>query len=67
MRASPLLGKKKFRKDVTVEHVEPMDTAAWNNSQCREQSAGLSSECKGSKNSCETFSLITNFRSIWDL
>ncbi|KAI5590043.1 hypothetical protein BDE02_05G202700 [Populus trichocarpa] len=51
--------KSKQGKDVTVEHVEPMDKTAWNSIQCREQDAVLSSECQGSKNSCETFSSLT--------
>ncbi|KAG6776563.1 hypothetical protein POTOM_020081 [Populus tomentosa] len=37
------IGKSKQGKDVTAEHVEPMDTTAWNSIQCREQDAVLSS------------------------
>lgn len=43
-----------------MEHVEPMDTSAWNSSQCRDQDAGLPSHCQGNQNSCcEPFSSLT--------
>ncbi|KAJ6392280.1 hypothetical protein OIU77_026101 [Salix suchowensis] len=54
-----LLSKCKQGEDVTVEHVEPMETSSWNSSQCREQDAGLTSECRGDQNSCEPFSSLT--------
>ncbi|KAF9686731.1 hypothetical protein SADUNF_Sadunf02G0019900 [Salix dunnii] len=55
-----LMSKCKQGEDVTVEHVEPMETSAWNSSQCREQDAGLTSECRGDQNSCcEPFSSLT--------
>ncbi|CAK7346222.1 unnamed protein product [Dovyalis caffra] len=54
-----LLSKCKQGKDVTIEHVDPMDTTAWNSSQCRENDAGLPSDCQGNQNSCETFSSLT--------
>lgn len=55
-----LLSKCKQGEDITVEHVEPMDTSAWNSSQCRDQDAGLPSECQGNQNSCcEPFSSLT--------
>nr|XP_034919619.1 transcription factor E2FC [Populus alba] len=55
-----LLSKCKQGEDITVEHVEPMDTSAWNSSQCRDQDAGLPSECQGNQNSCcEPLSSLT--------